>query len=760
MRKGLLKVSMLALALATPARAQQAPPMPGYPAEPRAPAGAPNVLVIMTDDVGFAASSTFGGGIPTPALDGLAAQGLRYNNFHTTALCSPTRAALLTGRNHHAVGFGAVADFAVGQPGYHSIMPKSAATIAQVLRSNGYNNAFFGKNHNVPTWQSGPMGPFDQWGTGLGFDYFYGFHGGATNQFAPDLIENTKAIEAPREPGYILDRDLADRAISWLRMQSTQGGGKPFFLYYAPGTAHAPLQAPQEWIERFRGRFDGGWDVYRAETFARQKRLGIIPKNAKLAPLPAGIAPWASLTPDQKRVYARYMEVYAAALAYCDNQVGRILDDLRARGQLDNTLIMFIQGDNGASPEGGENGAMNYNGRLTPAVEFAQALARLDEMGGPNSFPVPPAGWAVAMDTPFPYYKVVASRLGGIRNGMVVSWPKAIRQTGIRSQFLHVTDIAPTIYEAVGIMPPKTVNGVEQQPIDGISFRYSFDQPAAPTRHRAQYFEILGSAAMYEDGWLAATRIQPSDKPGHLIADMESPWLLYDLNTDFSQTTDVSAKYPERLAHLRGLFDREAKRNHVYPMTNKPFDSILPENRPEPANEPGRYVFYPGDWFYPEGTFPSILNRDWTVEADLDVPVNGGSGALVTQGGQFSGWGLVMRQGIPNFLYRLSDTPETLSRLTASAPLAAGPHKVTIRFASDGAGLGQGGALVMLVDGREVAKTHLARTASFKFGREDAMIGRDAGTPIDDYPLPFTYDGTLRSVTVEIGAVKTGKVSK
>jgi arylsulfatase len=474
-----------------------------YPPAASPPAGAPNVLIIMTDDVGYAASSTFGGAIPTPTFDRLAADGLRYNNFHTTALCSPTRAALLTGRNHHAVGFGSVADLAQGEPGYNSIMPKSAGTIGQALSAAGYDTAWFGKNHNVPTWQSGPLGPFDQWASGLGFRYFYGFNGGLTNQFFPALIENNNTIEPPKRPGYILDRDLADHAIAWLRMQQTESGGRPFLLYYAPGTAHAPVQAPADWIARFKGKFNAGWDVYRQETFARQKRMGIIPANARLTPLPPNVKPWANLSTDEKRVAARYMEVYAAMLAHCDDQIGRIIDELQHTGQLDNTLVIYIQGDNGASPEGGAIGSFDYAGQLGGGAgagqELAHALAHLDEIGGPRSFEVGPAGWAVAMDTPFPYYKLIASHLGGTTNGMVISWPSRIKSRGIRSQFTDVTDIMPTVLDAAGISPPVMLNGVAQQPFDGTSVAYSFDHPEAPERHTIQYFEIFGNAALYKD---------------------------------------------------------------------------------------------------------------------------------------------------------------------------------------------------------------------------------------------------------------------
>lgn len=731
----------------------------GFPPVPTAPVGAPNILMIMTDDVGFAASSTFGGAIPTPTFDRIAANGLRYNNFHTTALCSPTRAALLTGRNHHAVGFGSVADLARGEPGYTSVIPKAAGTIGQILSAAGYDTAMFGKNHNVPTWQSGPLGPFDQWGNGLGFGYFYGFNGGLTDQFRPALIENQKAIEPPVQAGYILDRDLADHAIGWLREQRVQKAGRPFLLYYAPGTAHAPIQAPAEWIARFRGKFDAGWDVYRAETLARQKRMGIVPADAKLAPLPPTVKPWNSLSPDEKKVHARFMEAYAAALAYCDDQIGRIVEDLRQSGQLDNTLIVFIQGDNGSSGEGGEHGSLNYAARVsarpTPAEELAHALGHIDAIGGPDSYPVGPVGWAVAMDTPFPFYKTVASRLGGIRNGMAISWPARLKDRGVRSQFVDVTDVAPTILEAAGVTPPASLNGAVQMPFDGVSFAYSFAQPHAPSRHRTQYFEIFGYAGIYHDGWFAGSQVLDNPALGAAQTVPDAPWQLYDLTSDFSQTTDIAAQHPAKLAEMRALFQSEAERNHVLPMLSSNGPVMNPLTRPEVTAQPGRYTFYPSAERYSEGSFPSINNRSWSIDADIDVPATGGDGVLVTQGGRFSGWGLVVLGGVPTFLYRATDRDAALFRLAAPGALATGHHHLTLGFTIDGPGIARGGGYAMQVDGRTVATAHVEHTVPFKFAPEDASIGHDTGTAVsDDYRPPFAYRGNLRSLTIELGPIQ------
>ncbi|HEX8055641.1 MAG TPA: arylsulfatase [Novosphingobium sp.] len=760
LRKALLAAAALSWPLSwSPAAAE-----PGYPQAPVPPPGAPNVLVIMTDDVGFAASSAMGGGIPTPNLERLAASGLTYNNFHTTGLCSPTRAALLTGRNHHAVGYGSVADLAQGEPGYNSIIPKSAGTVAQVLAAAGYDTAMLGKNHNVPTWQGGSLGPFDQWGSGLGFKYFYGFHGGWTDQYAPQLVENTRMIDPPTkgdgtEKGYILDRDLADHAIGWLQTQRVQHPQTPFLMYYAPGTAHAPLQAPAEWIARFKGQFDSGWDAYRDAAFARQKRMGIIPRDAKLSPLPEGIRPWAQLSPDEKRIAARYMEVYAAMMAYCDAQIGRVLDDLKSSGQLDNTLVIFVEGDNGASGEGGELGSFNYMTRVSMSAgrdeEIAWSLAHLNDIGGPRSNSVGPVGWAAAMNTPLPYYKTVASRLGGIRNGMVVSWPARLKARGLRSQFADVTDVMPTILEATGVAAPATLGGVTQQAFDGVSFAYSFDQPKAPTRHRTQYFEVFGNAAIYHDGWMLAERVKTDPRVGAAQPDPAQAWQLYDLTKDFSQTEDIAAAHPDKVAELTALWQAEAGRNKVLPLATSNLAAMLPGARPEPLSEPGRHVFHATADRYPEGIFPALGNRSWTIDADIDVPAEGGEGVLATQGGRMSGWALALLKGTPTFLYRTSDHDSALFRLAAPQALAPGRHKVTIAFTVDGPGFGKGGHFVLSLDGKAAAEGHIDRTSPFKFAPEDATIGRDTGSPVsDDYAVPAIFTGRINEVAVELQPVQ------
>lgn len=737
----LLASAMLGLTTATAALGEQ--PLPGFPPPATAPKGAPNVLIVMTDDVGYASSSTFGGAIPTPTFDGLARDGVRFANFHTTALCSPTRAAMLTGRNHHAVGFGTVADLARGGDGYNSVIPQGAGTIAQILAAAGYDTAMLGKHHNTPTWQSGPLGPFDQWPSGLGFQYFYGFNAGHTDQFSPSLIENNSFVEPPAQPGYILDRDLADRAIGWLQTQRTEHPGKPFLMYYAPGTAHTPLQAPADWLARFRGKFDAGWDVYRAQTFERQKRLGLLAPGAKLPPLPPQVPAWASLKPDEQRLYARHMEAYAAALAYCDEQIGRIIADLRASGQLDNTLVIFIQGDNGAEGSGLFNYAAVGNGATSPADEFRNALAAIDEIGGPKSYPGVQLGWAVAMNTPFPYNKTIASRLGGITNGMVVSWPARLPKGQIRSQFTDATDILPTVLEAAGIPAPGALQGVPQLPFDGISFAYAFADAKAPARRRQKYFEVFGHAGFYQDGWFAASRVKDGYRP-----DIDAPWELYDLTKDPSQTTDVAAVHPERLAAMRAAFLAEAERNHVLPIAP---NSRFSRGRPEPFGHAGRYVFRPTEFRYPEGSFPQINGRSWSLKAKVNLATNGEQGVIVTQGGRFSGWGLVFLKGVPTFLYRPDNWVQTLFRLAAPAALPPGDHVVGVDFTIDGPGINRGGRYVMTIDGRQVAEGRTATSVGFRFSPEDATIGRDTGTPLtDDYTVPGRFTGRIDSVAFDL----------
>lgn len=726
---------------------------PSYPSRVQAPKGAPNVLVIMTDDVGFGASSTFGGPIPTVAFDRLAKNGLRYNAFHVTALCSPTRAALLTGRNHHTNGTGVVTDMAEGFPGYNSIIPKSSGTIAEVLKQNGYSTAMFGKHHNLPHWEMSASGPFDRWPTGLGFEYFYGVIEGAADQWSPPVFEGTTPVEPYRgKPDYHFDKDLADHAIRWIRDQHGATPGKPILLYYSTLTAHNPHHAPKEWIARFRDRFDQGWDKTREETFERQKRLGIIPPNAKLTPRPEGIPAWDSRTPDQKRIYSRMMEVYAASLSHADHQIGRVLDALQETGQLDNTLVFYIQGDNGASLEG------TLQGRIyTRGEDEAYLLSMIDEMGGSRTWGHYPVGWAWAMNSPFQWGKQVASHLGGTRNGMVISWPKRIQETGsVRPQFTHVVDLAPTIMEAAGISAPSMLNGVPQKPIDGTSMVYSFASATAPTRHSTQYFEMVGNRALYHQGWMASTT--PGRAPwiiegGTKDGPESYKWELYHLDKDFSQAGDLAVQHSDKLRQLHDMWWGEAARHNVLPLNDR-----LAERLNAPGPHPDRprtsYTYYPGQIRIHHRAAADVKNRSYVIEADIDIDKGPASGILLTQGGRFAGWGLMLIDNKPVFAHKLSNQSKDQYLIRSGAALAPGRHRVRFEFQYDGGGSGKGGLGILSVDGREAARGRLERTlGGSRVGFEDTLdVGEDTGTPlIEEYAdkMPFRFTG-LRKVNVTL----------
>jgi len=718
-----------------------------------APNGAPNVLLIMTDDTGFGSASTFGGPIPTPTLDALAARGLIYNQFHTTALCSPTRAALLTGRNHHSVGFGVLTELSTNYPGYNAILPKSAATIGEVLRQNGFSTAWFGKNHNTPEHDLTPTGPYDRWPSGLGFEEFYGFMGGETDPWAPMLFHNHEAIDAPHnDPNYILDHDLAYHAVGWLRLQHSVTPDKPFLLYYAPGTTHSPIAAPKAWIARFKGKFDQGWDKVREETFARQKAAGIIPASAELTPRPPELPAWDSLSPDQKKVAARMMEVYAAALAYCDEQIARIIQQLRESGQLDNTLIVFIEGDNGGSGEGGLKGTINeimsQNG-VQP--DEAQMLAEIDSIGGPMTASQYPAPWAWAMDTPFQWTKQIASHFGGTRNGLIVSWPARIKPDGkVRDQFTSVIDIAPTLYQAIGITAPSMVNGVAQRPLEGFSFATSFAQAGAPSLHTTQYFEIMGNRAIYKDGWIASTHPLrlPWMPPVHVSPD-EYPWELYHVAADFSEARNLAAQEPAKLAELKDAFYAEAKKYNVLPIDSRGFDRLNDPNL-FPERPRLHYTFYPGSYRYDKGAWPDVKNRSWSVSATIDTLPGAVNGMIVGEGGRFCGWGLLMQAGKPVFIYRRSRMQGDLVRIESPSPLPAGNHVIKVTFDYDGGGIGKGGEVHLLIDGTEVGHGHVAKTVPAWIS-EPGTVGRDVGTPLtDDYALPFTFEGKIEKVDFDV----------
>jgi arylsulfatase len=744
----------IALILATVAPAQSQPAAPqaqwkAYPPEKMAPKGAPNVLVILTDDVGFGAASTFGGPVPTPTFDALAKAGLRYNAFHTTAMCSPTRAALLTGRNHHAVASGSIADVSADEPGYTSVVPKSAATIARVLKDNGYDTSFYGKNHNTPVWENTPVGPYDNWPNAWGFDYFYGFNGAFANQFHPSLIENRNPVRPPDEPDYHLDRDMTNHLIGWLQNQHTLRPDHPFFAYYASGTTHAPHQVPKDWIDRFKGKFDQGWDKVREETFARQKALGVIPANAINTPRPDNLPAWDSLSPALKKSYARMMEVAAAQLAYFDDQMGRVVEQLRRTGELDNTMIVYIQGDNGASEE-------DYRGssnelRVIGGAEMSDAdLVRdIEKHGGPETFPNYPSSWAWATNAPFQWGKRIASHLGGLRDGMVVSWPARIKQTGqVRSQFTHLIDIAPTIYEAAGIAPPRTVDGVAQLPIDGTSFLYSFDDANAPERHREQYFEMLGNRSYYRDGWMASTipgRMPWNQAVGPDPKDFK--WALFNLREDFSQSRDVSAQFPAKLAELQKAFDVAARKNNVYPLDGNLNSRMVPQYRPNLLGNRTSFTYYPGETRYNNYSFPALA-PGWRLKASVGIAGPSSDGPIMVQGDHFGGQALIVDQGRPTYIYNSGEGPHALV-LAPDAPVAPGRHDIAVTFSAPGGGR-RGTAIALMIDGKTVAH---AETDALARGRGDAYVGRRGITPLYyDPQLPQIAEicsCTIDFVTIE-----------
>ena len=731
---------------------------PDFPKSVEAPAGAPNVLLIMTDDVGFGASSTFGGPIQTPNFQRIADSGLRYNMFHTTALCSPTRAALITGRNHHTNASGVITEFATGYPGYNSLVPKSSGSVGEVLKENGFNTSWFGKMHNVPDWMSSQAGPFDLWPSGLGFEYFYGFLGGDSDQWHPALYENTRPIEPYLgNPLYILDRDLADKAISWLRMQHALAPNKPWLLYYATGTAHAPHHAPKEWIAKYRGQFDQGWDKVREETLARQIKLGVVPANTQLTKRPDGIPAWDSLSADQKRLYARMMEVYAGALSHADYQIGRLLDAVQESGQLENTLVIFLMGDNGASAEGTLQGTTNEVATAANSVteSLPYLLSMIDELGGPLTYNHYPVGWAHAMDAPMQWTKQVASHFGGSRNGMVISWPARIKDRGsLRSQFCHVIDIVPTIYEAAGITPPTVMDGVQQKPLEGVSLVYTFDNANAPTRHSTQYFELVGNRAIYKDGWMASTT--PLRLPWVTIGFEPNPddfkWELYNINEDFSQANNLAEKNPNKLKELQDAFDVEAKKYNVYPLDSSFASRADPAIRPSLTRGRTEFTYYQGMVRIPEGSAPNFKNKSWAIAAEVTVPDNLANGVLATIGGRFGGWALLMEGGKPEFVYALSNQPEHKFWIASNQPIPAGNHVVRFEFKYDGGGIGKGATGTLFVDGTAVAEGRIAQTVGVRFSLDETFdVGSDMGTPVvEDYldKMPFAFTGTLKKFVV------------
>lgn len=735
---------------------------PSFPPIVKAPKEAPNILLVLTDDVGFGASSTFGGPISTPTLDTLAREGIRFNQFHTTSLCSPTRAALLTGRNHHSAHFGCVADAICGYPGYDTMIGKDTATVAEVLRQNGYATSWFGKNHNLAPWLATSSGPFDSWPTGLGFDYFYGFNFGMTNQYVPTLYENTTPIEPHLgKKDYTLNDDLAERAVAWLHQQKTVAPDKPVLIYFAPGGTHSPHHVPDVWTEPYKGKFDAGWDVLRRENFERQKRLGVIPSETKLTPMHPSIPRWETLDKDKRRLYARYMEVYAGFLAHTDAAVGRVVQAFKDAGEYDNTLVIYIQGDNGASAEGRADGVLNEVASLLNGVEIEEKVddALLAKIGGPEYLQNYPVGWALALCSPFQWAKGMASHYGGTRNGMVVSWPKRFsKQKGcLRTQWHHVVDIAPTLLESAGVEMPEKVDGVAQKPLAGTSMLYAVDAPDEPSRRTTQYFEMLGNMAIYHDGWVAATAVR---QPVWLTPAMktESPatytWELYHVAEDFSQSVDLAGEKTEKLRELQSLFWSEAGKNGVLPIDERFYDrtdgaeppTVYPAGRKE-------FVYRNGFSRLPESGAPVLRNRSFRIEATVEVgKEKPAEGMLFTLGGQFGGLALLMERGKPVFIYNYLNCKHT--EIGGKDVLESGKHRITLDFAYDGKGRGKGGNLTLLVDDHTVASGRVEETIVQVMSLGETLdVGLDSGTPIiaDRYDMPFRFTGTLEKVRVTLG---------
>jgi arylsulfatase A-like enzyme len=722
-----------------------------------APDGAPNILVILLDDMGFGASSAFGGPCRMPTADRLAADGLRYSRFHTTALCSPTRSALLTGRNHHSVGMGTVTNLAVDEPGYDAMRSPSKATLARTLNLNGYATGAFGKMHQTPNAEVTPAGPFTHWPTNEGFEKFYGFLGGETDQFTPNLVEGTSYIDPPgtEEDGYHFSEDIVDQARDWVRGVRNFDAERPWFCYLPFGATHAPFQVPRSWRDKYRGEFGHGWDVQRERTLERQKELGIVPPDAVLGPWAEGAPHWDELTDDDRLVAERLMETYASFAEHTDAQVGRLVDELRALGELDNTIILYILGDNGASCEGGIEGTLNEMLRLNGLPDTTERiLGQLDDIGGPTTAVHYNVGWALAMDTPYQWAKQVASHYGGTRNGLVVHWPAGIESAGeVRHQWHHVIDVAPTILEAIGLPHPSRVDGVPQDPIHGVSMLYSVDRPDAPERHTTQYFEMHGNRGVYHEGWTAVTKHRTPWTVGQVELDAfeDDRWELYDTTTDWTQATDIADQHPERLAELKALFQAEAEKYDVLPLDDRFLERLIPElsGRRLP---PRTMVLDPSMRRLAEDAVPNVKNTSFRVTAIVAADDHS-DGVLIAQGGQFGGWAMFVDRGRPTYVHNYMGVEST--HVVAREPVGAGEHTIEVRFGYDGGGLGRGGDISLLVDGVETGSGRLERTVPFGFSIVESLnVAHDWGTPVSDRysrGAGNPYTGEVRSVTIAIG---------
>jgi len=719
------------------------------------------VLVILLDDVGFGASSAFGGPCNTPVAERLAKNGLKYNRFHTTALCSPTRAAMLSGRNHHAVGMGGITEIATSAPGYNSLRPNTCAPLAEILKLNGYSTAQFGKCHEVPVFESSPIGPFDHWPTGSGFEHFYGFIGGENNQYYPALYDGTMPVEPEKTPeeGYHLTEDIADKAIAYMRQQKAFAPDKPFLVYFAPGATHAPHHVPKDWIAKYKGKFDQGWDKVREETFARQKKLGVIPSDCELTPRPKDIPAWDEMDPKIRPVLARQMEIYAAFLEHVDHHVGRLIDSLAELGILDDTLVYYIIGDNGASAEGSLLGSFNEQaiGEAPDLMTPEFLIQSIDKFGTPEANNHYAVGWAHAMNTPYQWTKQVASHFGGTRNGAVVHWPKRIKAKGeIRAQFHHAIDVAPTVLEAAGLPQPTMVNGVLQEPLHGVSMLYSFDDAKAADRHETQYFEMVCNRGIYHKGWTAVTR--HGNLPWVVVGKQppleQDVWELYDTNKDWTQAHDLATQMPEKVAQMQRLFELEAAKYNVFPLDDRKAERANPDiaGRP-PVIRGNSQLFFPGMRRIQENAVINTKNKSHSVTAEIEVPKSGAKGVIIAQGGAMGGWTLYAHEGRLKYFYNFLGIQHT--GIAASAPLPEGKHQVRMEFTYDGGGIGKGAAIALYVDGKPVGEGKVARTHALFFSMDEtAEVGCDVGQPVSpDYgPRGNEFIGKVNWVRIDIDA--------
>jgi arylsulfatase A-like enzyme len=719
--------------------------------EVKAPAGAPNVLLVLIDDMGYGVSEAFGGPITTPTMDKLAANGLKYTRFHTTALCSPTRVALLTGYNHHSNNMGCIAEAATTFPGNTGVRPQTITPMAEVLRQNGYNTAAFGKYHETPPWEISNSGPQDRWPTRSGFEKFYGFIGGETNQWAPLIYDGVTLVETPDDPSYHFTTDMTNQAISWVRFQQALTPDKPFFLYFAPGATHAPHHVPKAWADKYKGKFDQGWDKLRELTLEHQKKLGIVPANTKLAPKPTDIKDWEKLSADEKKLFTRQMEVYAGFAEQTDYEVGRLISAIEGLGKLDNTVIIFIAGDNGASAEGQMNGMyseMTYFSGVPETVP--DMLKHYDDWGGPSTYPHFSAGWAVAMDAPFSYTKQVASDFGGTRNGMIIQWPAGIKGKGeLRSQFGHVIDIAPTVYEVAKIPSPKMVNGIEQDPIEGTSLAYSLGDANAKERHSVQYFEMFGNRGVYKDGWFARTIHRPAWLLKPLNPLLQDKWELYNSSEDFSLANDLASQHPDKLKDMQALFMKEAEKYHVLPLDDRLLErtNAALMGRPTVLGDRNSLTLSEGMKGMGVDIFIDLRNTAYTITAEVAVNANG-NGVIVCQGGRFGGLSFYLKNGKPAFSYNYLGMEST--QIISSQALKPGNYQLVYDFKYDGGGMGKGGVGTITVNGKRVAEKRIEKTQPGIFSVDDlADVGTDDGTHVADYGASARFNGKIASVTIE-----------